>query len=602
MASPYDDPQYKRNRARILADRPPCSYCPAPATEADHVVPVFEGGGNEIGNLVPACRACNARRGQRDKARAIRARTGARKARLEALAGAGVVSLDDRRRATNANPPSPNPFLPGTQTTPSAYPVSLSENGESARTGRETPRLETVYDRSGGNLADAIAGFAETHLGVSLMAWQRIAAEGLTAFRADGSGKFAHKTGLVSTARQNGKTTLLAALIGAFLTSEPARRGHPLTVLSVAHTLGTATEVFYRLAPVLETAYGAKTMKSYGRSEVRLPDGSRWLIRAANPSAGHGLSADLVIADEIFAISGEALDHGLRPTMRARPNPLLALFSTAGTEASSVFIKYREQGLRAIDTGQAGSFYFAEWSPPPDLDPMSPDAWTYANPALGTTLEFETLVAEAEAPDRAAFLRASVNLWISTLSGWIAPGLWPQLELADDEALPPGGVIAVETSFDEARYFATRAVPLDDGRIAVTVAFYAESLGECSRAIEQAAAADPRVMFAVSPTIDLGFPRSLEARKTVVGYTELLRYTPAVQAAIRERRVAHTGEEMLAEHVNRAVAVRSQGSLALSSQKSPGPIELARCAVWSVAIAGSATRKAGRPIVARSVR
>jgi hypothetical protein len=42
---------------------------------------------------------------------------------------------------------------------------------------------------------------------------------------------------------------------------------------------------------------------------------------------------------------------------------------------------------------------------------------------------------------------------------------------------------------------------------------------------------------------------------------------------------------MLAEHVGRAVAVKTPGTIALSSNKSPGPIELARCLVWAAGIA-----------------
>ena len=40
-----------------------CRYCRADSTESkleiDHVLPVAQGGGNEIGNLLTACRACN---------------------------------------------------------------------------------------------------------------------------------------------------------------------------------------------------------------------------------------------------------------------------------------------------------------------------------------------------------------------------------------------------------------------------------------------------------------------------------------------------------------------------------------------------------------
>lgn len=40
-----------------------CAYCPASATDFDHVQPLARGGCNCIGNLVPACEACNASKG-----------------------------------------------------------------------------------------------------------------------------------------------------------------------------------------------------------------------------------------------------------------------------------------------------------------------------------------------------------------------------------------------------------------------------------------------------------------------------------------------------------------------------------------------------------
>jgi hypothetical protein len=441
------------------------------------------------------------------------------------------------------------------------------------------------------SLATGIEGFARTYLKKDLMPWQRRVLHGQTALREDG--RFLHRSSLCSTARQNGKTVALGSLIGYFLTEEPKRRGEPVKVLSTAHRLDVATELFNELGPILEEYFGAKLTNQYGRNEARMPDGSRWLVRAAGPSVGHSLSLDLVIVDEIWDISAEALDQGLVPTMRARPNPLLSMWSTAGTEASSVFLRYREQGLRSIDRGEASSMYFAEWSPPPELDPMTPAAWEYANPALGHTLQPETLVAEAESPDRAAFLRASVNLWISTDRGWVKPGAWEQLTYQGE--VPAGGIVAVEVSMDDSRYFGVRCVQLPDKRVVATVAFHVDTLAECVAQVEKLAQ-DHRIKFLVTPTISMNMPRSIENRLVEVGYSELLRYTPAVKNMIEEEMLLHTGEIMLAEHVNRAVAVRTQGSIALSSQRSPGPIELARCMVWAAATA-YASAPAMKPMI-----
>jgi 5-methylcytosine-specific restriction endonuclease McrA len=68
--------EFKKNRARLLADNPPCHWCGVNvATEADHVLSIVEGGSNNIENLVASCKSCNARRGQQVKTQRERHKT-----------------------------------------------------------------------------------------------------------------------------------------------------------------------------------------------------------------------------------------------------------------------------------------------------------------------------------------------------------------------------------------------------------------------------------------------------------------------------------------------------------------------------------------------
>ena len=71
---------------------------------------------------------------------------------------------------------------------------------------------------------------------------------------------------------------------------------------------------------------------------------------------------------------------------------------------------------------------------------------------------------------------------------------------------------------------------------------------------------------------------------TIVGYAELIKWTAMARSMIVEDRVRHTGDIGLAEHMARAVSVKTNQAIVLSSQKSPGPIELARCAVFAIAL------------------
>ena len=583
MSKAHKDPEYQRNRRRLLSERGiSCHWCGTTENlTADHLLEVDAGGGHEADNLVAACASCNNIRGHKYQSNKIKHRTNAR-----------------TNATQNIRDISQNAFLHTKNEAPTqVFPLSDGpDQPELALTGHDQPRLETIQPDAAGSYADAVRDWALEHMDVTLMPWQVHALHGQLLH--DENGDLLHRTSLVSTARQNGKTVALGALVGWWLTEMPKIRGKKQTVLSTANRLDLAVSLFDALADILEIRFAAKIIRAYGRNAVEMPDGSRWTIRAAKPSVGHGTSNDLVLVDELWDIATTAIDGGLIPSMRAKHSPLLSAWSTAGTEASTAFLRWREQGLRSIDKGEATSLYMAEWSPPPDLDPNTPAAWCYGNPALGHgTIEMATIQAESENPDRAQFLRASVNLWVASDKGWISSGIWPALKHDGDIPLT-NSVIAIETSMDDARYFGVRAVQLPDRKTAVKVEFVCDSFVQVMLEVDRLAT-DPTVKFAITPSIDIHWPVRLEPRRTIVGYGEILKYTPTVRNMINEKRLVHDGSAQLAEHIQRAVAVRSQGSIALSSQRSPGPIELARCTVWAAALA-SRSQMTGKPIIAFS--
>jgi hypothetical protein len=310
------------------------------------------------------------------------------------------------------------------------------------------------------------------------------------------------------------------------------------------------------------------------------------------------MSCDLIIVDELFDVSQEALDIGLLPTQRARANPLCSMWSTAGTEESIAMMRWREQGVRAIDEKRSSGLYLAEYSPPPDLDPMCEAAWEYANPALGHTLDIRTIERESHSPNRAGFLRSSVNLWVQSELSWLAPGRWEALQTTDGPR--PGGVLAVEVAVDDGRYVAVRCNVNSAGILTATVAFVCETITQVFDRIREQIATNPQLAVAITPTIDVSCPTDLQRKRVIVGYQEIGRFTSIVRMMINEGRVNHTGETMLAEHVGRAVAVKTPGAIALSSTKSSGPIELARCLVWAVGLSSKAKPIINRPTIGRS--
>ena len=562
----YGTKRWRELRKQVIADEPLCHWCKRrPSTQADHVVELHRAPelAYERGNLVGSCAGCNAKRGSTYQAK-----------------------RDKRRRDTD----NTVPFLDceSTPTPPPRFEISereLSDAGELEPTpadyrnvGRTEPRLATPGwgDESYG---PAVADFAKRVLGLELMPWQVLALTGQ--LQHDDTGRLHHRESLVSTARQQGKTTAFSALVGWWLV-ERARVAGPQYVVSTAHKLDRATAVFQQLAPVLETHYGAKVAWSYGRNVVTMPDGSTWHVNAATPTNAHGGTYDLVVADEIWSIGPDVIFDAYRPAMIARPSPLLSMWSTAGDEGSKAMMQLREQGMRIIEAGKPGKLYFAEWSPPPGVNLGDPAQWGWANPALGITITPDALQAMADTPDRQAFLRAHCNTWVAAVGAWLPPGLWA--ELATNEPMPAGGILAVDSSLDDLRYVGVRAVQHDDGSVQVCTEFVVDTAAAMWEQVARVCE-EPTTQLAITPGLSEFTPANLARRMVVVGQQEMARYTPIVKNMISERRVRHPDELALNEHMTRAVAGRSGNSITLTSQKSPGPIELARCTVWAVGLA-----------------
>jgi hypothetical protein len=413
-------------------------------------------------------------------------------------------------------------------------------------------------------------------MGIELMPWQAKAIEDQLA--TDANGDLVFREALVSTGRQNGKSYALRSLAGWWLVEEARRRGQPQNVLLVANKLERSIPMYRELALWLEEYHGATCRWAAGSTVTTMPDGSTFRVAAAKDNV-HGMSLDLILIDEIWDVAPSVVFDALRPSMIARRNPLLSMWSTAGDEGSATMLRLREQAINAIDSGKPGRLYFAEWSMPPDVDPADRRYWPWANPALGTTITWDALEAQAEGGDRSSFMRAHLNLWVSAAKSWLPPGIWQARRYNGD--IPAGGWIAIDTSIDDSRYVCVRSVETPD-TVVVTTEFVVDTEAEMWQRVTEIMA-DPTIKLLATPGLHLHCPLPLLRRATTVGYGELTKYTEIIRKTIMEGRVQHDGSVALAEHVQRAVLVKTQASVVVSSQKSPGPIELCRCMIWAAA-------------------
>jgi hypothetical protein len=260
------------------------------------------------------------------------------------------------------------------------------------------------------------------------------------------------------------------------------------------------------------------------------------------------------------------------------------MWSTAGDQGSASMISYRERALADIDNEQMTPNYFAEWSLPAGVSPKDESYWGYPNPALGRTVSLDALRA---ASSKDGFIRAHLNQWVTARGAWLEPGLWE--DLVDHGPMPAGGILAIDSSLDESRYVGVRA-GLRDDRVIVDIAFAVDTEDKLWTEVEKIMA-DKQVTLAITPGLATHLPTVYNRRFEQVGYAELIRYTALVRSMIAEHRVVHRGSEILSEHVTRAVSTKAQNGLVLSSQKSPGPIEAARCMVWAIGMASKAQNR-----------
>jgi phage terminase large subunit-like protein len=470
----------------------------------------------------------------------------------------------------------------------------LGETGENqpelAATKQHLPRLETV-GLNQHSYGARVSAWASNHMGVDLMDWQKHVLNGQLSH--DGKGNLQFREALVSTARQQGKSVALQALIGWWITELAAVRGKPQAVLSVANKLDRAEAIFGFIAPILVDNFGGKAANAMGRKSVKMPDGSTWEVRAATPNL-HGGSYDLIVCDELWNISAAVVDEALRPSQIARGNggPLLSSWSTAGDESSACMVAFREAAISEIDKNETSNIYFAEYSMAPGSDPRLETNWIQANPAMNQTVTVEALRAVSK---KDSFLRAHLNMWVSARGSWLQPGVWDKQKT--DVAMPPGGVLAVDTDLTDGRYVGVRS-SVFESKAHVCVEFMVDTEDQMWEEIERVMA-DTATSLVITPALHLHLPKSLERRSSVIGYGELLKYSGLIQKMIVEGKVRHRGELALAEHVNRSVLTKTGGGVVLSSQKSPGPIELCRCMAWAIA-ESSRPKVVGKPMFAVS--
>ena len=232
---------------------------------------------------------------------------------------------------------------------------------------------------------------------------------------------------ILSTARKNGKTTLLAGLALVHLVGPQAIPNGE--IYSAANDREQAAQVFKiaaqivraepELAPLLRIVDSTKTILNYRNGSV---------YKAISSEAGtkHGLNPTVVIFDELAQAKSRQLYDVLDTSMGAREQPLFLTISTQSNDPEHILSKLIDDGLNALDPTTICHLYAV---PENCENVFDESVWKEANPALDVfrdLKDFRALAAKAERmpSEESKFRNLYLNQRVSPTSSLIPRREW----------------------------------------------------------------------------------------------------------------------------------------------------------------------------------
>ncbi len=265
------------------------------------------------------------------------------------------------------------------------------------------------------------------HVFAPLLGWKR----------ADGRRRF--EKAYISTAKKQGKSTILAALAIYLLLTEGPRT----EMYSAAVEREQAAIIFREAHAMVKASAGlSKLITAKPSTKTLMYQGSLYRALSSDAGSKEGLDASIVFVDELHAWQDRSLFDALAYAGSARPNALTVIITTAGDNLQSVWGEEYTRARRWLSGEYLDDHYFAViYEADPKDDWTAPATWAKANPSLNVTVPAEKIEAECreaiEIPSaQARFKRYRLNLPVSLEATWLNMTAWDECPAAlDQEAL-----------------------------------------------------------------------------------------------------------------------------------------------------------------------
>lgn len=236
------------------------------------------------------------------------------------------------------------------------------------------------------------------------------------------------RRGILSIARKNGKSGLIAAIVLAHIVGPEARLN--AQIVSGARSREQASLVFALACKMV-------TMSPELSKLVRIIPSSKKLIGlamnveykalAAEGKTAHGLSPVVVILDELGQVRGSSdpFVEALETAQGAYDDGLQLVISTQAPTDADMLSVWIDDAIRSDDPHTVCHVYAAD----EDSEVIDKKQWAKANPAMGS---FRSLIELEQAADKAArmpsfensFRNLYLNQRINMVAAFVSPGVW----------------------------------------------------------------------------------------------------------------------------------------------------------------------------------
>jgi len=236
------------------------------------------------------------------------------------------------------------------------------------------------------------------------------------------------RTAILSIARKNGKTGLIAALLLAHLVGPEAVLNSNLQ--SGARSRDQASQVFnYASKMVMLSPKLSQIVRIIpsGKRLIGLPMNTTYQALSADAKTAHGGSPIFALLDEVGQVKGSRDDFidAITTSQGAYDNPLLIAISTQAAEDGDLLSIWIDDAIKSEDPHTVCHVYSA----PDDAQLTDEAGWVSANPAMGTFRSKEDIRVNADKASRMpsfenTFRNLYLNQRVSTVSPFVSRDVW----------------------------------------------------------------------------------------------------------------------------------------------------------------------------------